>query len=159
MPIGLYIVPYSRVTPGGALLAARQCDIYLQLTSLSGHFEQEVRGNRAFVKVNVSAANLTTLDGLYYRLPADDLRTNLSTVTALERTRLETELLDMGFTALEIAAQFVSGLGSATLGEVVRFMASHVPKPRYRSSDDTIVLDGDVRNFSRLIDLLDERVR
>lgn len=159
MSVAFYIVPYTRITPSTPFLALRQCDLYIQFPEFEGQFEAEVRGNRALVKVNTDAATLAELDAQYYRLPTDNMLTRLSTVTVADRARIDLELINMGYTVLEISAAFPSGLAAARLGDILRFMASRVFAPRYDSLLNQIMLDQEERDNSIQVDMLDAKVR
>lgn len=161
MPIGLYIVPYTRTenTPpqwiaiqnekGETIgydfigeMARRTCDIYLQFPEIQGQLEREVRGNRAFVKIKADEGLLEQLNALYYRLPVDDLESPLSEVKQMELDGLMGELMDMGYSPEEFAQALPRGLEGATMGEVVKFMASSVILPRFDPDTNEIVFDG-----------------
>lgn len=164
MPIAFYIVPYTR-TNEGVHNAGRRLALdsdFPELHQTPGQeavwHALEVRGNRALVKIRERDAVLAQLDAVYYRLPVDDMASSLSGIGVAAELDLETELLGMGYTALEIATTFPSGLTSATLREVARFMASRVFDPRYDSTLDLIVLDQDERDNRSQVDGLDGRV-
>lgn len=164
MSVAWFIIPFTR-TNEGLLGAGRRLAIDLDFTDLrqtpgspAAWEATELRGNRALVKIREREAVLAQLDAAYYRLPVDDLASSLSGIGTVAATRLETELLGMGYTALEIATAFPSGLTAATLREVMRFAASRVFLHRYDSTLDMIVFDREELDLRARIDVLDGRV-
>lgn len=147
MPITWYIVPYKR-NPNIPLVA-RYCamdDYTIEIKASGGNWaETEISGNRAIVKVRASAAILTTLNGVFKRLPKDTLDDPLSSLSNAVKTALRNEIQDQGYTLQEIQARFGSDLGQYTLKDVLKFMASRRHKPRYEAETDTIVFDGPVQ--------------
>lgn len=114
----------------------------------------EVLGDRCIVKVDADAAMLKTLDGLlHYRLPKDELTDSLGDLLPTVIAELETKLLEMGYTLLEIAEAFPLGLGNHTLQDYLDFAATRRLKPRYDDKSDTIFVDGKVENCRPILDV------
>jgi hypothetical protein len=109
--------------------------------------ETEILGNRAIVKVRASVATLTTIAGTagFRRLPKDRLDDSLADLPQNIKKKLRDEALDAGYTIAQFNARFPGGLGSVTLRNVLRFLATRRLKPRYDAPSDTIVLDGPVQ--------------
>lgn len=148
MPVAWFIAPYKRRPDRER--PTRYCamdDFTADILAAGGAWtETEVLGDRAIVKVRASVAVLTTLAGVFRRLPKDALGTPLSDLTNGQKTALRNELTDAGYSLAELQARFGSDLGAHTLGDVLRFMASRRRKPRYDADTDTIVCDGVVEN-------------
>lgn len=147
MAIAWYIVPYKRdarmATP------ARYCavdDYTDQIYGAGGQWvETEILGDRAIVKVRAPAGILAVLDGVYKRLPKDRLGDSLADLPAGVKQALKDELLDMGYSSAEIQAGLPADLGTCSLADVLRFMATRRLKPRWNRESDAIVLDGEVQ--------------
>lgn len=150
MPVAWYFVPYKRdpsaqynATTGGSVL--RYCAIDDQthtLVGLEAWREIECLGNEAIVKVKGDIAALTTLNGLYQRIPKDALNSTLSDLTSAQKTALRNKVLSLGYTTAEVQAALGSDIGSRTLRDVLYFVCSKRRKPRYDIDTDAIVLDG-----------------
>lgn len=157
MPIAFYIAPYKR--RAGALTPTRYCAIDDFTAQVDAWAESEVLGDRAVVKVRASATILSAINAEpgFIRLPKDALDNPLSDLSAGQKTALRNLLTDMGYTLAEIQARFGADLGTHTLGDVLRFMASRRLKPRYDQGADQIILDGPVQSC-RSIDHVDAGV-
>ena len=145
--IGWYIAPYKikqEVLDG--LHNMRYCamDDYTKTIFAEGGnwTETEVLGNRAIVKVRASKSTLTTLNGIFRRIPKDRLDDPLSDLPVAVKTALKNEALDMGYTIAELQERFPNDLGTYTLRDVLRFYAKRRLKPRYIASTDEIKIDG-----------------
>jgi len=149
MSVGWFIAPFARRL--ASTRPERYCvmdDFTTIILADDGDWhETEVLGNRAVVKVRASAATLTLIAAApgIKRLPKDALGEPLSDLTNTQKTALQGELLDMGYSLSELRAALGNDLGSKTLGDVVRFAARRRLKPRYDSATDTIILDGPVQ--------------
>lgn len=149
MPIAWYIVPYKRDTSyTGPLLASRYCEIEEHRGSLDAVAYVQILGNRAIVKLRAPAGVLTTLNGLFKRLPKNALNDPLSDLSGAVKVALRDEALDQGYTLQEIQARFGNDLGAYTLGDVLRFMAKRRRQPRFDVETDTIILDGEIVTIS-----------
>jgi hypothetical protein len=164
MPVAWFIATYKRrYTNAGARFPVRYCcmDDYTSLIRGDGGkwTETEVLGNRAIVKVRASAATLQTInDDLdIRRIPLTLLNDPLSSLSAGERSAIRDELLDAGYTTEEITVRFPN-IANASLGDVLRFMASRRRKPRYIPATDIIVCDGEVMT-PRPIESVDAEVQ
>lgn len=155
MPIGIYIIPFTRVPKRGANLADRDCDLLITAPTLKTWAGLEIRGNRLIVKVNASASVLTQLDAAYKRLPKDTLNSSLADLSPAVKQALKDELQDQGYTLAEINARFPGDLGDYTLKQVLRFMASRVFLPNYDEPTDSIVFTGAEMNYENDLDTID----
>lgn len=163
MPIGWFIAPYKRLLVGvrGPTRYCAMDDFTTLIWADGGDWtETEILGNRAVVKVRASSTTLTAINAAvgFTRLPKDALDIALSDLTNGQKQALRDEALDQGYTLSEIQDRFPNDLGSYTLGEVLRFMATRRRKPRYDQPSDTIILDGPVQGC-RLVDDVDSGVR
>jgi hypothetical protein len=130
------------------------------LAGLNGWKEIECLGDQAIVKVKGTAAALTTLNGLYERIPKDSLNEPLSDLSAPQKTALRNKITSLGYSLAEIQAALGADLGSRTLKEVLTFVCAKRRKPRYDIATDTIVLDGvEVAQNPAVIDVIDETVK
>lgn len=157
MPVAFYVVPYKRRTDIQSDLYLRYLAI-LDVANITTWRECEIRGNRAVVKVQAPSIVLTTLNGLYKRLPVDSLDTTLSSLSNAAKTAIRDELLDEGFTLAEINAQFPGGVGNFTLGQVVRYAARHRHLFRYDKVADAIIETTEESDNSAEIDDIDAAV-
>lgn len=147
MALGIFIVPYERITLRAG--PARRCgmDRYTpQIAADGGEWrEAEFLGNRALVKVRASASTLNTIESTenWYRVPngALTLDTTLGSLTLAQRNAVRNQVLDAGYSQAEIDAAFPN-LGAVTIRQALRFLLSRRLKPRYDSGTDTIVCDG-----------------
>jgi hypothetical protein len=125
--------------------------------------ESEVLGGYAVVKVRAAAATLTTIAGTagYYRIPAfTRLADALATLTAAQRTAIQTRILAMGYTQAEIDTALGNTLAlwrQKNLRTLLIFMAQRRLTPRWDSIQGQIVLDGELRDC-RSIDLVDAEI-
>jgi hypothetical protein len=120
--------------------------------------EVEVLGNQAIVKVRASALTLATVAGAagIRQIPLQLLDDPLSTLTAGQRTAIRDELLAAGYLLAEVQEAFPN-IASATLRDVLRFLARRRLKPRYDQVTDSIILDGPVQLCDD-VELLDNMV-
>ncbi len=149
--IAWYIVPYkydmSPGGPGGGLLRnCRYCamnDYTPQIHAVGGDWtETEILGNRAIVKLRASEKLINQADAVFKRIPKDELDVSLSDLPIVVKTALKNEILDQGYSVVEVQARFGNDLGNYTLRQVLRFMATRRKKSRYDPQADEIVLDG-----------------
>ncbi len=155
-----YIVPYNRRDIGGR--PGRYCamdDYTANITADGGKWsETEILGDYALVKVNASSSTLTTLAGVFYRLPRDVLSGNISNLSSAKRTALKNKITALGYTTEELQARFGSNFTNTTLRDVLNFVAQKRLKPRYDAQNDTIVIDGAVQPV-RPVDDVDKAVK
>jgi hypothetical protein len=120
--------------------------------------ETEILGDRAIVKVNASPATLTTIanTATFRRIPLALLDDPLSSLSAGVQNAIKQEVLDAGYTLAEVNARFPN-IASATLGDVLRFMATRRLQPRYDKGTDTISIDGPIQKC-KSIDVLNAEV-
>ncbi len=148
MPIAWFICPFKRHPRTDKI--ARYCamDDFTSLIEADGGrwTETEVLGDRAIVKVNASASTLSTIAGTatFRRIPLSLLNDPLSSLSGAQQTAIRNEVLDAGYTLAEVNAVFPN-IASATLGQVLRFLATRRLKPRFDSGTNTIVLDGTIQ--------------
>ncbi len=158
--IGWYIVPYKRLD-NNTVRPYRYpaiLDYTQQIKNDGGKWaETDVLGNRAIVKVKATTATLTTIDGVFKRIPASILNNKLSSLTTAQKTALRNEMLDMGYTLAEIQEKLPNDLGTYTLRDVLKFMATRRLRPRYNQPTDTIICDGIVQPV-RTIESVDNAV-
>jgi hypothetical protein len=160
MAIGWFICSYRRRLP--AALPTRYCamdDFTAQIRTDLGHWsETEILGDRAIVKVRAAITTLQTIAGTVgiRQLSLSLLNDPISSLSPAQRVALRGEALDAGYSAAEVNARFPD-ISIATLGEVLRFMASRRLKPRYDAATDTIVLDG-VEQPCHSVDQIDAEV-
>jgi hypothetical protein len=163
MPFAWYLCPYSRRT-WRQLNDSRYCaidDFSSAIEADGGAWaETEVLGDNAIVKVRASLATLLLLNAAsgFTRLPKDTLLSPLSDLTALQKLGLRNKILALGYTSQEIQTRFGSDLGSSTLLDVLRFIASRRIESRYDADSQSIVFDG-AEVTPRSPDELDEAVR
>lgn len=146
MALAWFIIPYRRIVTHR--VPARECAIetYWELikADAGAWSETEVLGNHAIVKVRASVTTLNTIaaDVLIMRLPVAALDNSLASLTNAQKNAIRNKAEALGYTLAEINARFPNDLGTYTLRDVLRFIASRRRKPRYDSGSDTIVLDG-----------------
>jgi hypothetical protein len=158
--IGWFVCPYKRRVE--AERPTRYCamDDYTQqviYTDGGNWAETEILGDRCIVKVKAEETTLQAIkdDGVCRRIPKDRLDDSLSDLPLAVKNAIKNEILDAGYTLQELQDRFGSDLGSYTLKDVLKFMASRRLKPRYDSATDTIVCDGEVQPV-RSIDSVDQ---
>jgi len=146
VPVAWFVCPMERVPHPRRVIRRCAMDSFTQLIEADGGgwAESEVLGQRAVVKVRASAQTLTVIGQApgFIRVPAARLGDPLSSLSAGQRTALRNVVLDLGYTAGELADRFPGGLGTVTLGELLRFIASRRRKVRYDQATDSIVDDG-----------------
>lgn len=160
MPIGLFLAPYIRRTD--TLFAQTHPVRMLIVNTLNDAInadggswrEVEILGNQAIVKVRASSATLTAIGALngVTVIPLTHLDDPLSSLTAGQRTSIRNVILNAGYTPTEVNNRFPN-IANATIGDVLRFLATRRLKPRYDSGTDTIVLDGLVEQCNSVDDL------
>lgn len=165
MAIAWFICLYKRrISVFGAHVAIRYTamdDFTLNIGADGGVWsETEVLGNQAVVKVRASVATFATIAATagFRRLPVDRLNDSLSSLSVAEKLALRTVLTDAGYTLAEVQAALGTDLGTRTLGDVLRFMATRRLKPRYDVLSDTFVLDGAVQ-ACRSVESVDAEVQ
>lgn len=162
MAIGWYIIPYERYYPPYADIPMRHCAINNYKTEIwaagGKWYSTEILGNRGIVKVSAPVGILSLLDSKYKRIPKDRLDDSLSDLPTAVKIALKNEILDMGYTFVQVLARFGDDIGQYTLRQVLKFMATYRLKPRYDSDTDTIVMDGIVQKCSS-IEFADKKVQ
>ncbi len=160
MAVAWFLCPYKRrIDLPRPIRYCAMGDFSAQIRTDGGQWcETEILGDRAIVKVNASAATLTTIanTATFRRIPLTLLDDPLSSLSAGVQNAIKQEVLDAGYTLAEVNARFPN-IASATLGDVLRFMATRRLKPRYDSGTDTIILDGEVQ-ACKSIDLVNATV-
>jgi hypothetical protein len=145
MAIGWFICPFKRKTRFGQ--PVRYCamnDFTATIRANGGRWsEVEFLGDRTLVKVNASAATLTTIAGTatFRRIPLAALNDSLSTLSSAQRTAIRDELLSAGYTLAEFNAA-IPNLATATLGDVLRFALTRRKRARFDQPTGTIICDG-----------------
>jgi hypothetical protein len=161
MPIGWYIIPYKRRPNRPIPSRYPEIDDYSDQIRVAGGqwSETEVLGDRCIVKVRAPVGVLNAIDAVpgFKRIPRDRLDDSLSDLPVGVRTALRNEVLSMGYTEQEVHDRFGSDLGSYTLRQVLRFMATRRLDTRYDSNSDEIILDGQERT-PRTIESVDLEV-
>jgi len=158
--IGWFICPYKRRV--GAHKPTRYCamnDFNSLIKADGGKWsEAETLGDRAIVKVNASPATLTTIanTATFRRIPLTLLNDPLSSLSPAVQNAIRQEVLDAGYTLAEVNARFPN-IGNATLGDVLRFLATRRLRPRYDQGTDTIFIDGPIQGC-KSVDVLDREV-
>ena len=123
-------------------------DFTAQIHGVGGRWtETEILGDRAIVKVRAPAAALDAIANTvgFRRLPKDRLNDSLADLPQNIKTKLRDEVLDAGYTIEQFNARFPGGLGSVTLRDLLRFMATRRLKPRYDVATARVILDGPVQ--------------
>lgn len=107
----------------------------------------EVLGQYVIVKVRASATTLSAIAALpnVTRLPASRLDEPLSSLGTAQKTAMRTLVRDRGYTLAEVQARFPDDLGTYTLRELLRFIATRRRKVRYDADTDTVIDDGDLQ--------------
>jgi hypothetical protein len=161
LPTAWFICLYKRrIDPHRGIRYCAMDDFTSQIRADGGRWsETEVLGNRAIVKVN---ASLSTLEAIasepdFKRIPKDRLDDSLSDLPNSVKKALSKGLEDMGYSIEEIRAKFGNDLGSYTLRDLLRFMASRRLKPRYNQTTDTIEFS-DIVVIPKLIEDVDREV-
>ena len=160
MALAWFLCSYKRRDRGS--LPGRYCamdDFTPQIRADGGRWsETEILGDRAIVKVQALVVTLTAIAATagFRRIPLDRLDDPLSSLRPAQRTAIRNEITDAGYTLAELNAA-IPDLASATLGQVLRFMARRRLKPRYDVGTDAIVLDGPVQ-VCRTIESVDGAV-
>lgn len=155
MATAWYIIPYVRQTPPAiAQVYTRSLALLSSGVAYTNAQALDIRGNRAIVKVQASNASLTTLNGLYKRLPVGMLDNPLASLTTPQKNALVSELQDQGYTAQDINAALPNSIGTYTLRDVLRFMARGRRLPVYNAGTDSLD-EGDVSDNSAMLDTVD----
>src|SRR3989304_8242880 len=163
LALGWYIVPYARkIFSNPAHPPVRYClmENYMPLIRADGGSWDgvEVMGNPAIVKVKADTVTLGVLDGMFTRIPLDDITASLNSLTNSQRTMIRSKILDMGYSLAEFNSRFPGNLGSYTLRDVLTFAASRRQMHHYDLATDPIVIDSDTRPCSKTIGVLDGEV-
>lgn len=160
--VSWWVAPYVRADEYGRVVRVCKIEQYASLIAAEGgsYRAAEILGGYCVAKVRANAAAVTALaaDADLQRLPKDRIDDPLSTLTNQQKTRLRNFILSLGYTAQEVQARFPNDLGTYTLRDVLRFMATRRLKPRYDSAADTIVLDGPIQPV-KSPDTLDEAIK
>lgn len=156
LPGSWFLAPYK----AGSVPHIRYCgmDDFSSLIFADGGQwrEVEILGNWCLVKVKASAGTLTTIAGTYRRIPASKMDDPLSSLTNAQKTALRNMATDAGYTLAEIQAA-LGDLSTATLGDLLRFLATRRITPRFDAVSRTIIFDGPARPC-RSIDDLDKEL-
>jgi hypothetical protein len=122
--------------------------------------ESEILGDAALVKVNASAATLTTINQAvgFLRFPNHtNLNDTLGDLTVNQRQALIDEALALGYTQAEIDAALPANWQAVTMRQVLHFFATRRLKPRYDSGTDTIIFDGAIQSC-KAVEIVDGEV-
>lgn len=147
MTIAWFIAPYKHdplnIHPG------RYCSMndYIDLIVADGGAwaGTEVLGNVDLVKVRASDATLATIaaDVNIMRIPSHwKLSDTLGDLTAGQKNAILNKAQALGYSLAEIQTRFPADLGTYTLGDVLRFIATRRLRDRYDADTDTIICDG-----------------
>ncbi len=142
MPVAWYIVPYARRSHPIDQRPIRYPAIDDETKDImpDGFWaESEVLGDQCIVKVRTTNAMLATLDGKYYRLPADYLSGSLASLSSQQGTELKGKLTTAGYTNTEIKAVLGNDLRQNTLGDYLQFFATRRLKPRLTEQNEVLV--------------------
>lgn len=154
--IGFFICPYkSRLGAGGRKVRYCAMDDHTAAIKRGGWSESEILGDRAIVKVSDSKAVIDSITACT-KLPLNDLKSSLNSITSEQLTSIHDEILDEGYSQEELDSA-IPDLKSSTLETVLKFMATRRLQPRYDFVGDKIVLDGPVQPV-KSIDILDKEV-
>lgn len=146
MPIAWFLCPYKRRQ--SADMPTRYCamdDFTASIFADGGNWsEAEILGGEAIVKVRASDPTLTAINAApgFLRIPAARLDDPLSSLTGAQKSAILSKAQALGYSLAEIQSRFPNNLGTYTLGDVLRFLASRRLKPRYDVNLDEIVCDG-----------------
>ncbi|MBN9393448.1 MAG: hypothetical protein J0I20_35785 [Chloroflexi bacterium] len=145
MAIAYLLAEYKRLTT--ARRPTRYCavDDYTELIRADdGDWrEVEIPGNYAIVKVRASVSTLTIIaaDPAITYIPLAALTTKLSNLTTAQRNKLLTRLNNIGFTNAQIVAN-IGTLATATLGQLLKYIARNFNLSEYDAATDTITQTG-----------------
>jgi hypothetical protein len=106
--------------------------------------ETEVLGNHAIVKVRASDITLLAIkngEG-FTMLPKNVLTATLSDLTANQKTAIRNKIESLGYSTQEIRDKLGNDIGSKTLADVLRFIATRKRMPRVDQNTQTIICDG-----------------
>lgn len=163
MAIGWYIAPYNITTRDVSSFPnnVRYCAMkdYNNIIRADGGTwsETEVLGDRAVVKVRASSLTLSILDGVFTRMPKDEIEDSLAAVSIADKAVLKVEGLDMGYTNTEWEKDFPNNLGTYQLKDVLNFYTKRRLKPRYDYVAKTIKVDG-IEQKCKSIEAVDAKV-
>ncbi len=156
LPVSWFLAPYKT----GSSPYIRVCgmnDFTADILSDGGQWkETEILGNWCLVKVKASAVTLTTIAGTYRRIPASKLDDPLISLTNAQKIALRNMATDAGYTLTEMQ-DALGDLSTATLADLLRFLATRRVTPRYDAATQTIIFDGPVRPC-RSIDAIDKEL-
>lgn len=167
MAIGWFIIPYQVVFEDNNFVYRRVqiCEDTAANPTIPIKWKGcEILGNRSIVKVKASDGVLDALTAKYQRLPKNILTASLSDLTAAAKTKIKDELLDMGYSFVEIKEKFGDNINleNYTLKDVLVFMARRCRKPRNVMNGNIIVdivTDGEVRPCPKTVEFLDTEVQ
>lgn len=156
--IAWYIAPYKREDSEGFDKTkplsmhnhpGRYCaieDYGKQIYANGGNWAvTEVLGDRAIVKVKAEPSTLATLNIVFKRMPKDRLDDPLLDLSLAVKIAIINKILDMGYTIQEINDRLPNDLGTYTLRDVLKMMATRRRKPRYDAIADKIICDGAIQ--------------
>lgn len=148
MATAWFLCPYKEdLDPNNPRRVCAMDDFTALITADGGAWrETEILGNRAIVKVRATPATLATIAAApgVRRIPLARLDDPLSTLTPAQRTAIRNEILNAGYTVEEVTAA-LPNLTTATLRDVLRFMASRRVKTHFDATTNTFVFDGETR--------------
>lgn len=153
--VGFFICPYSVKVAGGKKVRYCAMDDHTPIIKHGGWSESEILGDRAIVKVSDSKSTLLSITACR-RLPLDDLKTSLSTLTSDQITSVHDEIIDAGYPQEELDAA-IPDLKNSNLEDVLKFLATRRLKPRYDFVGDKFVIDGPTQPV-KSIDTLDKEI-
>lgn len=115
--------------------------------------------NRIIIKIVASNGVLNAVEALpnVKRMPTALLNDPLSSLTANQRQAIRDELLDQGYTLVEINAQFPN-LAQATLKQVLRYMARTRKNPRFDVPTLAVIDSDEVVDCVPTVDEIEDSV-
>jgi hypothetical protein len=137
-----WVGPYDRKDRGERKGRVCAADRYTSTVYAEGGEwrEIEILGNKCLFKLRSSASTIAiyAADADFQRLPKNAMGTALSDLTNPQKTALRNFITGLGYSLAELQARFPNDLGTYTLGDVIRFMASRRKNITYNSGTDTI---------------------
>jgi hypothetical protein len=165
MAIAWFIVPYTIHIPHRTMPDLYPAERELptahlaDITADGGAWAYtEIRNNRVLMKVRASAATLGRMTADYKRLPKARMDDVLSDVPAGQINALRDELIEQGYTAQEIAQQLGADMGRRPMRDVLGFMTRAWLKPRFDSTAQSVVCDGQPVDCYPPLDVVDALV-
>lgn len=147
MPVGWFLAPYVREAQASPRIV-RYCivgDVLEDIRAAGGDAAwTEVLGQHAIVKVKASDSLLTQVASLagVTRIPAGRLDDPLSTLSTAQKNAIGTKVRSLGYTMAELQTRFPNDLGTYTLRDLLKFIATRRRKVRYDKATDSIIDDG-----------------